>query len=177
MKRALSIMFATLVLAGCATTSDIPAPRLDMPADFRAEAPAATTALTRDWWRSFESAELAALIDLALRESPDLAMAVERVRQAEAQVRIAVLEITDAPTEIEDLTMDDFPLALILGNEISGVDDDLVREADFALEIPQYGFKQSLNVSVAYGVAVMSLVKHYRRLRGLPVHELLRPSC
>ncbi len=105
----------------------------------------------------------------------DVNQVVESLR--EAQVRIAVLEITDAPTEIEDLTMDDFPLALILGNEISGVDDDLVREANFALEIPQYGFKQSLNVSVAYGVAVMSLVKHYRRLRGLPLHELPRTSC
>lgn len=88
MKRAL-ILCASLSLVGCAITSDIPAPRLDMPADYRAEAPTATTQLSQEWWRSFESVELTELIALALQESPDLAMAVERVRQAEAQVRIA----------------------------------------------------------------------------------------
>jgi NodT family efflux transporter outer membrane factor (OMF) lipoprotein len=46
-------------------------------------------ALTRDWWHGFGSAELARLIDDALRASPDMAIAAERVLQAEAQVRIA----------------------------------------------------------------------------------------
>lgn len=89
MKRAFLVLLAGLGVAGCATTSDIPAPGLDMPAAYRAEAQEATVELSRDWWRSFESQELAELIELALRESPDLAIAVERVRQAEAQVRIA----------------------------------------------------------------------------------------
>ena len=80
---------------------------------------------------------------------------------------IGVLEITDSLTEVSSLSLDDFPLVLILGNEISGVRDSLVSQADYAFEIPQYGFKQSLNVSVAYGIAIMDLVRHYRRLRGL----------
>src|SRR5690606_1852801 len=89
MKPALIVLLASITLSGCALTSERPPMRLDMPADYRAEAPVATVALTQDWWRSFESSELAGLIDLALRDSPDLGMAVERVRQAEAQVRIA----------------------------------------------------------------------------------------
>jgi NodT family efflux transporter outer membrane factor (OMF) lipoprotein len=42
-----------------------------------------------EWWRTFNSEELSALIVAALSASPDLSIAAERVRQAEAQVRIA----------------------------------------------------------------------------------------
>jgi NodT family efflux transporter outer membrane factor (OMF) lipoprotein len=45
--------------------------------------------LAPDWWKGFDSAELQSLVDAALQASPDLAIAFERVRQAEAQVRIA----------------------------------------------------------------------------------------
>jgi NodT family efflux transporter outer membrane factor (OMF) lipoprotein len=41
------------------------------------------------WWKAFDSAELHALVEAALAGSPDLAIAKERVRQAEAQVRVA----------------------------------------------------------------------------------------
>lgn len=78
---------------------------------------------------------------------------------------IAVLEITDTPSRTRDLTLEHFPLCLIVGNEVRGVRDELVEAADVALEIPQYGAKQSLNVSVAYGIAVFDLVRHYRALR------------
>ena len=53
----------------------------------RSDADAAAPA--QDWWRSFGSAELSGLIDAALSANPDMAIAAERVRQAEAQVRIA----------------------------------------------------------------------------------------
>ena len=42
--------------------------------------------------------------------------------------------------------------AFIFGNEVEGVAQDVVDEADFSLEIPQYGTKHSLNVSVSVGV-------------------------
>ncbi len=75
---------------------------------------------------------------------------------------LATLEITDTPTHLPDLKPHHFPLCLILGNELHGVRDALINEADLALEIPQYGTKQSMNVSVAYGVAVMGLVERFR---------------
>jgi|SRR5690554_1003536 tRNA G18 (ribose-2'-O)-methylase SpoU len=77
---------------------------------------------------------------------------------------LAVLEITDSPKYADDLQLDHFPLALVLGNEVTGVDDVLVEMADLAIEIPQFGAKQSLNVSVAYGIAVFDLVRRYRKL-------------
>lgn len=88
---------------------------------------------------------------------------------------IAVLEITDASSPVEHLTLDAFPLCLIVGNEITGVDDALVAQADLAIEIPQFGAKQSLNVAVAYGVAVFDLVRHYRSLTGAASPEPYRP--
>jgi len=49
----------------------------------------------------------------------------------------------------------------VIGNEITGVSQDILDECDFSLEIPQYGIKQSLNVAVAYGIAVFELRKIY----------------
>lgn len=46
---------------------------------------------------------------------------------------------------------------LILGHEISGVQQELIDLADNTLEIPQYGTKHSLNVSVASGIALHHL--------------------
>ena len=76
---------------------------------------------------------------------------------------LAVLEITDTPTLTTAITPAHFPLCLVVGNELSGVRDELVQMADLALEIPQYGAKQSLNVAVAYGIAVFDLVRCYRK--------------
>ena len=52
-----------------------------------------------------------------------------------------------------------FPLCLIIGNEITGVSQDLIDLCDFSIDIPQYGIKQSLNVAVAYGISIFELRK------------------
>ena len=50
--------------------------------------------------------------------------------------------------------------ALIFGNEVDGVQQDVVDASDFSLEVPQWGTKHSLNVSVTVGV----LLWHFRLL-------------
>jgi NodT family efflux transporter outer membrane factor (OMF) lipoprotein len=78
-----------LLLWGCAGDGSRQAPAPDMPLAW-AEADATDAALPPpDWWRGFRSAGLSALIEAALIASPDMAIAAERVRQAEAQARIA----------------------------------------------------------------------------------------
>jgi tRNA G18 (ribose-2'-O)-methylase SpoU len=42
--------------------------------------------------------------------------------------------------------------AVVFGNEVAGVRQDVVDESDIILEIPQYGTKHSLNVSVSVGI-------------------------
>ncbi len=78
-----------LALGACAITQSPQAPPPAMPSGWTEQGAADSIALTRDWWRGFGSAELARLIDEALRASPDMAIAAERILQAEAQVRIA----------------------------------------------------------------------------------------
>lgn len=86
---------------------------------------------------------------------------------------IAALELTDDPTDLEDVTAEAFPLCLIVGNEVEGVRKELLREADLALELPQYGSKHSFNVSVAFGIACFHLVRRYRAARGLDPEDPL----
>ncbi len=50
-----------------------------------------------------------------------------------------------------------FPLALIVGNELTGIPASLLKLADDVVTIPMLGQKESLNVSVAAGVALYSL--------------------
>jgi tRNA G18 (ribose-2'-O)-methylase SpoU len=49
------------------------------------------------------------------------------------------------------------PLALVFGNEINGIEDEVLTEADECIEIPQFGTKHSINVSVAAGIVVWDL--------------------
>ena len=49
------------------------------------------------------------------------------------------------------------PLAVVLGNEVEGVQDDILKLSDAAIEIPQFGTKHSLNVSVAAGIVLYRL--------------------
>ncbi len=73
--------------------------------------------------------------------------------------KICALELTDNSLPHYSVPSTDFPLAILVGNEISGVSQDLLDLCDFTIEIPQYGIKQSLNVAVAYGIAVFELRK------------------
>ena len=52
--------------------------------------------------------------------------------------------------------------ALIFGNEVEGVQQSVVDASDFCLEIPQYGTKHSLNVSVSVGIVLFALTSPAR---------------
>lgn len=53
----------------------------------------------------------------------------------------------------------DRPIALVLGNEVSGVDQNAIDMCDHCIEIPQHGTKHSLNVSVAGGMVMWEVYK------------------
>ena len=81
---------AILAPAGCATGRDQVAAGLDIPAAYRATAESAKAAWpAEDWWTGFGSPELNALIEQARNRNFDIQAAIARVRQADAQVRIA----------------------------------------------------------------------------------------
>ena len=52
--------------------------------------------------------------------------------------------------------------ALIFGNEAFGIEDKVLEKVDKAIEIPQYGTKHSLNISVSLGLVVWEFAKHFK---------------
>jgi len=76
-------------LSGCAIVSPQLKPDVPVAGAWNEAAPAEAAAVSPTWWTSFGSPELQSLVAEALAGSPDLAIATERVRQAEAQVRVA----------------------------------------------------------------------------------------
>jgi tRNA G18 (ribose-2'-O)-methylase SpoU len=54
---------------------------------------------------------------------------------------------------------------LIFGNEVEGVRQELVNESDAVIEIPQYGMKHSLNISVSVGIVVWDVLEKRKKPR------------
>jgi tRNA G18 (ribose-2'-O)-methylase SpoU len=55
----------------------------------------------------------------------------------------------------------DFPMVFVVGNEGVGVQDEIVAACDFAVELPQYGMKSSMNVAVAFGIMLYELRRQW----------------
>jgi 23S rRNA (guanosine2251-2'-O)-methyltransferase len=51
---------------------------------------------------------------------------------------------------------------LVVGNELAGIDPEILQIADRTLFIPMFGYKRSLNVAVAFGIAAYQFVTKYR---------------
>ncbi|MFH0989707.1 MAG: RNA methyltransferase [bacterium] len=84
------------------------------------------------------------------------------IAQKLAGHKVYCLELTDNTIPYYTINHGDFPLCLVIGNEITGVSKEVIACCDHALEIPQHGIKQSLNVAVAYGIAIYHCSRVWR---------------
>ncbi len=84
-------------------------------------------------------------------------------RLSNAGYRIAVLEQADS-SKIHWETNYEFPVCLVLGNEITGIRQEIVEMADQVIEIPMHGEKNSLNVAMAAGIVVYEMKRQYAQL-------------
>ena len=89
---------------------------------------------------------------------------VECVRSLkEKGYRIYAVELAHDSLKLgTDAVAADKPVALVLGNEIDGVQEEVMELCDGYLEIPQAGTKHSLNVSCAAAIAIWELFKELR---------------
>lgn len=72
---------------------------------------------------------------------------------------IASVEQAEDSTSLENFRREEGrKYALIFGNEVHGVAQDVVSASDLCLEIPQYGTKHSLNVSVSVGIVLWEII-------------------
>lgn len=92
----------------------------------------------------------------------------EKTLQAVEQMRkdgYAILAIEQAKGS---LALENFDpckfdkIALVFGNEVQGVDEAIVKDADSCIEIPQFGTKHSLNISVTAGIVLWHVFQHLR---------------
>lgn len=98
-------------------------------------------------WRHFSETKEA--LD-ALRTEGYILVAVE---QADASIFL---------NELDFGTNTGQKYALIFGNEVEGVSEIAMEMADFVVEIPQFGTKHSLNISVSVGIVAWEFVKFLR---------------
>jgi len=86
---------------------------------------------------------------------------VELVKELkQREVKTFIVEQTDDSIMLQDFTpQNGETIALIFGNEVFGVSDELLPQVTGALEIPQFGTKHSLNVSIAGGIAIWEIFK------------------
>lgn len=90
---------------------------------------------------------------------------IDAIKEIKAKgIKICALELTENSKPYYSLTKNDFPLCLVVGNEITGVSQEILDLCDYSIEIPQYGIKQSLNVAVAYGIAIFELRKVFDKM-------------
>ena len=89
-RTSLKALLGLAVLTGCGRDGDKADAALDIPPAFRASTSGARAAWpVEDWWKGFGSPDLNALIDKARAANFDIAAAIARVRQADAQVRVS----------------------------------------------------------------------------------------
>jgi tRNA G18 (ribose-2'-O)-methylase SpoU len=105
--------------------------------------------------KMIEKTALGAEISVDWEYCADLALLLEKLKQENCT--IVALEKT--PTSCEINKYDPiFPAVLILGNEVEGVSQDVLEKCDAVVSLPMRGTKESLNVSVAAGIAMYQLL-------------------
>lgn len=73
-------------------------------------------------------------------------------------VEVIAIEQADKSTFLQDFeAKNDSTYAVVFGHEVKGVSQEVVSQCDTVIEIPQFGTKHSLNISVSCGVVIWDL--------------------
>ncbi len=72
---------------------------------------------------------------------------------------ILAIEQVEKSRSLHELELTDEKYAIVLGNEVKGVGQEVINRCDGCIEIPQFGTKHSLNVSVTGGIVIWEFFK------------------
>lgn len=97
-----------------------------------------------------------ASVDWAYVEKPE--EAVRTLKEAGYQI-VVVEQTTDSVPLNTFRVAPDQKYALVFGNEVKGVSEEVIALGDWALEVPQVGTKHSLNISVCLGIVLWEVFK------------------
>jgi len=122
--------------------------------------------------REIDKTALGATESVPWQYFEDPLAAVAEVKKAGQQ--ILALEHTSNSVSLFEFDFS-YPCCLLLGNEVSGLSEAVLKEADASIEIPMLGLKQSLNVSVAFGVVIYHILFHFlqKNPQTIPDNEVL----
>ena len=74
--------------------------------------------------------------------------------------KLFAIEQVDKSISLENVNeIDAEKIALVFGNEVSGVEEETIKMCDGCIEIPQFGMKHSLNISVAAGIVLWEVIR------------------
>lgn len=91
--------------------------------------------------------------------------ALEAVSEAkESGFKILAVEQAHHSIFLHELSLKDEKTAFVFGNEVSGVSNEVLNMAEGVVEIPQFGSKHSLNVSVSIGVVLWETVRNRKNI-------------
>ena len=94
---------------------------------------------------------------VAWKHFKDIGEAIEEIRALGYKV-YAVEQAVDS-WKLGSFTVDEDKVAVIFGNEVTGVEQSTIALCDGVIEIPQLGMKHSLNVATAAGVVLWELIR------------------
>lgn len=107
--------------------------------------------------RDIHKTALGATETVAWRHFENVAEAIAAARSE--GYRILAVEQAHNSSTLHEHQYGTEQIALVFGNEVTGVSDMALENADGCLEIPQYGSKHSLNISVSVGIVLWELVR------------------
>jgi len=80
------------------------------------------------------------------------------------EIKVYAVEQAEGSMMLDNIKFNfDNEVAIVMGNEVKGVSDEVMKLVDGCIEIPQFGTKHSLNISVTTGIVVWELFQQFQR--------------
>jgi len=108
--------------------------------------------------KEIDKTALGAVETVPWEYQPDGIQAVKQLKKQ--KIPIIILEHTDSNREFKKVEYP-FPCCIVVGNEVQGIQEEIVELSDMSIEIPMFGSKHSLNVSVAFGIVIYEILYQY----------------
>lgn len=112
--------------------------------------------------RHLSKTALGAVDVVPFQQFENVNLAIQAARENGAQ--ILALEKCEDSVDLWDFDLQ-FPIALVVGNEKDGVDEETRALCDATVHLPMRGHKNSLNVSVAFGIALYEILRRYEKTK------------
>ena len=108
--------------------------------------------------REITRSALGAELSVNWEKEPNATDAVEKLKNA--GYKVLAVEQVEESTLLQNFDLvSSSKYAFVFGNEVEGVSDEVMALVDGSLEIPQFGTKHSLNVSVSAGIVIWDFIR------------------